>query len=548
MKNLMSYKDSRHPFQRLAGLGIVLACALGQPAFSATEQDGSSSAILMQGFHWNSWTGGWYANMESKAFQIKDLGITHVWFPPPSNSGAREGYLPRELYNLNSAYGSEGQLASAIAALRAQGIQSVADIVINHRVGNYNFADFSNPSWGCESVVNNDEWGGRCGGNDSGAGYGAARDIDHSQLFVQNDIKYFLSSVLKGVGFTGWRFDYSKGYSPYYAKLYVEASQPNFCVGEVWPDLNYDNVDAHRQEHINYVNGTGGQCAAFDFTSKGLLNKVLRDGDYWRLRDSAGRPAGAIGWWAQKMVTFVDNHDTGPSESCGAGQNMWPVPCDKVMLGYAYILSHPGIPSVYYPHVFDWGLKSAIQSLIKARRSVGVTSTSTVSIQKAENGLYAAVVQGSKGKLAVKIGPSDWNPGAGWTLASSGAQYAVWTQDGGVTVPPPSSCSTQVTFQIDQANTAWGDVLYVVGNIPTLGNWTPARGFALTIQGTGAQAVWSGTIDVPSATDFQYKYVKWNGSRGLWESSALTASGNREAKADANCGASQSQLDGPFNP
>jgi len=42
-------------------------------------------------------------------------------------------------------------------------------------------------------------------------------------------------------------------------------------------------------------------------------------------------------------VTFVDNHDTGPAESCGTGQNLWAVPCGSVMEGYAYILSHPHI-------------------------------------------------------------------------------------------------------------------------------------------------------------------------------------------------------------
>lgn len=411
----------------IAGIGLLL---FSLQSLAATEQDKSSSAILLQGFHWNAANGSWYSNLESKAAAIQELGVTHVWFPPPSNSAAKEGYLPRELYNFYSAYGTEDQLRSAIAAFQRVGIASVADIVINHRVGNWDRADFSNPAWSCAAVVSNDEWSGHCGNNDSGASYGAARDIDHSQGFVQNDIKYWMNILLRGLGFTGWRYDFAKGYAASYAKLYNDATQPNFCVGEIWPDLNYDNVDAHRQQLMDYVDGTQGSCGAFDFTSKGLLNKVLTDNDYGRLRDSSGKPAGGIGWWAQKMVTFVDNHDTGPAQSCGSGLNAWPVPCDKVLQGYAYILSHPGIPSLYYPHVFDWSLKSPLQAMVQARRSAGIHSTSAVSIQKAENGLYAALVTGSQGRLAMKIGPNEWSPpGAGWTLVSSGPQYAIWNQN-----------------------------------------------------------------------------------------------------------------------
>jgi alpha-amylase len=245
---------------------------------------------------------------------------------------------------------------------------------------------------------------------------------------VQNDLKYFLGERLRSVGFTGWRYDYAKGYSPAYTKLYNEASHPEFCVGEIWTTLLYDKVDQHRQELMQYIEGTSGTCGAFDFTSKGLLNKVLRDHDFGRLRDSLGRPAGGIGVWPQKMVTFVDNHDTGPSGACGTGQNLWPIPCDQVMPAYAYILSHPGIPSVYYPHLYDWNLRDSIRSLIQVRKSTGIQSNSAVSIQHAENGLYAAIIQGRDGRLAVRIGSRDWNPGSSWDLVTWGQHYSVWMQ------------------------------------------------------------------------------------------------------------------------
>ena len=44
-----------------------------------------------------------------------------------------QGYLPAQLYNLESCYGNKEQLQSLTWALNYAGIKPVADIVINHR-------------------------------------------------------------------------------------------------------------------------------------------------------------------------------------------------------------------------------------------------------------------------------------------------------------------------------------------------------------------------------------------------------------------------------
>jgi alpha-amylase len=46
----------------------------------------------------------------------------------------------------------------------------------------------------------------------------------------------------------------------------------------------------------------------------------------------------------------------------------------------------------------------------------------------ADSSKYAAIITGNAGKVAVKIGYGAWSPGAGWTLATSGTNYAIWTQ------------------------------------------------------------------------------------------------------------------------
>lgn len=67
-------------------------------------------------------------------------------------------------------------------------------------------------------------------------------------------------------------------------------------------------------------------------------------------------------------MTFVDNHDTGSS------QQHWPFPADRLALGYAYILTHPGVPCVFAEHYFggqrgtaDTELRGTIDALLQVR-------------------------------------------------------------------------------------------------------------------------------------------------------------------------------------
>ena len=48
-----------------------------------------------------------------------------------------QGYLPRDLWSLNSAYGSEGDLRECLRTLHECNLKAVADIVINHRCAHF---------------------------------------------------------------------------------------------------------------------------------------------------------------------------------------------------------------------------------------------------------------------------------------------------------------------------------------------------------------------------------------------------------------------------
>ncbi|HAS44452.1 MAG TPA: alpha-amylase [Microscillaceae bacterium] len=406
---------------------------LNQKTAVSNNAAGSGRDVMLQGFHWNTWQHGTWNIIKNSANDIRNAGFTMVWFPPVSKSTGGTGYLPNEWYNINSDHGSGSQLRDAVSALKSRNVKSIADIVINHRVGTTNWADFSSPAFAnnARAVTRDDEWGQGTGNYDTGDPYNAGRDLDHTYSSVRTETTNWLNWLKNDVGFDGWRYDYVKGYSGYYNGLYNDATSPYFSVGELWPDItgNYfasgNGVNYHRQRLMDWINSTGNKSTAFDFTTKWQLMLAVDRSEYWRLRDTQGKPIGAIGWWPKMSVTFIDNHDTGPSP--GGGQDHWVFPSNHVEKGYAYILTHPGTPTVYWPHYFDWGsnLRNKIKSLISIRKSQGITATSSVSIQAADGSKYAAIINGN---TAMKIGGGSWSPGGGWNLAASGSGWAVWTR------------------------------------------------------------------------------------------------------------------------
>ncbi|WP_372371468.1 alpha-amylase C-terminal beta-sheet domain-containing protein [Candidatus Uabimicrobium sp. HlEnr_7] len=401
---------------------ICIVCLIS--TVTADNWEKESQDIILQGFHWTSHTTKpWWKIIETKSSEIAQAGFTMVWFPPSSGAASNEGYLPHQLYLQNSKYGNQEQLQSAIKSLHSLGIKAIADIVINHRVGTKNWADFTNPNWGEDAVCRDDEWQGAKGNFDTGEKYGAARDVDHTQVYVQKSIIDWMLWLKNTIGYDGVRYDYVKGYSAKYNKIYNDAVSPSFSVGELWDNLDVNNPDPHRQQLCDWIDAGNATSAAFDFTTKGILQLAVRNGEYWRLKDKNAKPVGLIGWWPERAVTFIDNHDTGPSPS--GGQNHWPFPSEKLMQGYCYILTHPGIPCVYWVHYFDWKLGKEISTIMSIRKKFGITSASKVEIKQANSNIYAAIIDS---KLAMKIGDGDWSPKGNWKLLASGNKYAIWTK------------------------------------------------------------------------------------------------------------------------
>ncbi len=438
----------------------------------------NDNRVLLQGFYWESYRHGnteinpaygsrcWYEIVKDNAEELREGRFDLIWLPPVCFAGNYSaGYNPKEYFNYSNSYGNQNQHREMLEALLSNGVEPVADVVINHRDGTNHWADFTNPNWNLSSVSRDDEFFKhidsnigdlpedlrdqfqpddlrRIYGDDykttprgnsesrppyvSHSGtthqYKDFRDIDHSNPRVRGDIlKYLLS--LRTLGYRGWRYDMVHGFLADKISFYNRITTPSFSVGE---------FEWHRHAdqrgwvwHTAIENGRLDTASnVFDFTTRKTLNE--NKGNYQSLF-GFGQGIGFIGDdtdghpWKNRAVTFLENHDTGyRTDEDGTPQdnhhfdsfaNNW-----QVEQGYAYILTHPGIPSVYWKHYFDWGseLKNKIKALINARKVAGVHAGSSLHTQQnaRNNGVYAAKVDGRIGALFVRIGGDDlqWQP------------------------------------------------------------------------------------------------------------------------------------------
>lgn len=529
--------------------------------------ESSKTAVMLQGFTWNSaprgtgWNkenpspywGKWYDIMKKNASSIKDT-FGYVWFNPPSicDSASSEGYAPTELNNLNSYYGTADELKEVIQAI--QPAKAIADIVVNHRAGSTCWGDFTNPDWGVvkgvkyPAICSDDEAfnassgdkdhmvGKPSGAADTGATYGAYRDLDHTNTVVQDGIIAWMNDVLKPAGFVGWRYDYVKGFAGKYVGKYNAGSDAQFSVGEYWPTAGYNasSPSVWGNEIKNWISSTetGGQRSrAFDFALKGAMNSVFGwgttagSGNYALLADESNlyisQPSDA--------VTFIDNHDT------GSNQGHWELNRNKIGAGYALILTHPGVPCVSWSHYFTFNeggngdttypysglgaaqsylagntvagtektLREHIDYLIQLRKETGIEYDSARTTLKAESSVYAAEITGTNGSLIVSIGGSytpDGDGYAGNNPIYGGTNFKIWKK--GVNGEYTSGGETTVELSVTN-DCGSGNAMFFTGTFTEAETWT------IAVRGTWSSGnVWKATVTVPSSGTFMWKALK----------------------------------------
>eukprot|EP00873_Tetraselmis_striata_P017674 jgi/Tetstr1/437938/TSEL_026568.t1 len=397
--------------------------------------------IVLQGFHWESstpdardpsaWPGGevstsWYATVRAKAADMRRAGITDVWLPPPSTSVSREGYLPTSLYDLNSAYGDAEELRELLGELSAQGVGAILDVVFNHRCGDRQNEDgkwilYSDEythdnkrlDWGPWALVSNhpDPDLAGTGAPKDEIVYAAAPNVDHSSAEVREALISWLNYMTRprNFSFSSLRFDFVLGYAAKYVKEYVDATvypRGEVCIAEYWNDGGIGDPGFTTPEMLaEYADAADGHFGCFDFPLKTAIHKAALTEDWSLLGSKEGLP-GLMGIRPHLSFTFIDNHDT------SAPQTHYPFPDSiaKLLAAYTYTLSHPGMPCVFWPHLY--GKKNA----------AGITNGREPDVSLTEAG----------GRIDLRgcwVPPN--NPGYSWEESWPGREpWSVESQDG----------------------------------------------------------------------------------------------------------------------
>ena len=403
--------------------------------------------VMLQGFYWDSYSNKGYGRTKwidylngSNGTSAEEVGqwFDLVWLPPMSKATGGTGYLPVQYSNLDSDWGTKAKLVQLIETFHQNGARVVADIVINHVAGSTGWCSFATlnfspygvfspqASWICSTdEMNSDARAGGCMGKATGAaddGYGteanydSGRDWDHNNAEVRNMCKAYLQWLRNVVKVDGFRYDYCKGFHNSHINDYNTAAQAYFSVMEMW-----DGDAGVLQSHLN---DAGWNTLTFDFATKyAAFNNGIAADNYQGLRGAGLLGAGK----SRYAVTFLDSHDSfqrDDNEFCGSGHSM-SVCRDKILQCYAYLLSMPGVPCVFYPHWVTF--KEPIKKMINARYKTGVHSESSVS-DEAGSGYYKATITGKNGQIRVLIGPnSGWNSTPdGFTLAVKDTNYGVY--------------------------------------------------------------------------------------------------------------------------
>ena len=418
-------------------LGIM---AQGWPA----NYDG----VMLQGFYWDSYSDTQWTNLTSQADELSKY-FKLIWVPQSGwcKSTTNMGYYPIYWFNQNSAFGSEDDLRTMISTFKKKGTDIIADVVINHKNGVSKWCDFANETvkgtgkntgktysvtWDNKDytqICNNDEAntdsrseakGLIKGAADTGLGDTGCRDLDHTNATTQQNIKTYEDFLLNEMGYTGFRYDFVKGYDPKYIKIYNEASKPKFSVGEYWQGTVTDTwYGDHPFGGVkDWVEATGKTSAAFDFPMKYLIRDAF-GGNWKELANYTTRTL--VGIEPQYAVTFIDNHDTGEPHDNPDPQRA------NVEAANAYILAMPGTPCVWISHWKSY--KYTIKKCIRARKIAGVTNTSSIIKSEGKDNGYVLIVKGDKGNVLLLLGSPNYDT-TGYQLACEGLEFKYYVSNG----------------------------------------------------------------------------------------------------------------------
>lgn len=344
--------------------------------------------------HWN--------RCKEVAKELAQNGITLVWLPPAYKGAAGihdVGYGVYDTYDLGefdqkgtvpTKYGTKEEYIEAIQTLHKAGVQVLADIVLNHRMGadeqetviatkenwgnrfqdisgeeevrvwtkftfakragkysdfQWNWTHFDGTDWDEERKekallrFQGKTWESKVDTENGNYDYLMGDDLDMGNPKVMEELERWGKWYLDITGADGMRLDAVKHinfdfFSEWLEKMRAHKGKNFLAIGEYWSPDN--------GRLVNYLNETGRCMQLFDVPLHFKFYEASHSGGNYDMRNLLHNTLTEADSW--HAVTFVDNHDTQPGQALQSFVMDWFKP-----LAYGIILlEEAGIPCVFY--------------------------------------------------------------------------------------------------------------------------------------------------------------------------------------------------------
>lgn len=363
----------------------------------------NDNKTMMQYFEWYLPDDGlhWKRTTE-QAKELAESGINMVWLPPAYKGAAGNksvGYDVYDTYDLGefeqkgsiaTKYGTKKEYTDAVKALQKQGIEVLADVVLNHMMGadgteevvveedcgtnrdekiadklkisawtkfefagrqgkysdfKWNASNFSGTDWDDAGKRNGifcfegKSWNRETDSENGNYDYLMGADLDTDNPDTVRAVTEWGKWYLDTVHMDGFRLDAVKHISfDFYRKWISDMKEHKgtdfFTVGEYWsPDV---------ERLIHYLDVVENSMSLFDVPLHFAFNKAANGNGEFDMGTIFSYTL--VSARAANAVTFVDNHDTQPGQALYSFIPAWFKP-----IAYALILLRDtGVPCVFY--------------------------------------------------------------------------------------------------------------------------------------------------------------------------------------------------------
>jgi alpha-amylase len=400
--------------------------------FSFSQNLSTSKQVTLQGFWWDYFNSNYsyrYADyLADLAPRLRAIGIDAVWIPPSIKNKqiVDMGYAPFDHYDLGDKYqkgylktklGDKDQLLRMVAVMKANGIDVIQDIVLNHITGagsqngsggqdpqaiddgssnkykNFRYSCFETPStletssnylsrkgrfsknWQnfypnnnyicCSNEINSPYWGPDISyeANSYGLSSNAIYNPNQSSGYMRSEMRNWLLWYKKQVGFSGVRIDAIKHFPTYV----VEDFLWNLQNGNGWANTSEDMFAVgewvgNSTELDQWCSDVQNRAGTFDFSLRNAFTGIVQGLGAFDL--------GSVPNYQQgnrfRTVPFINNHDTfRPILDADGNYINWNTsqqlgaqiePNDpRLSLVYAISFALDGAPMVYFEDLFNIG-------------------------------------------------------------------------------------------------------------------------------------------------------------------------------------------------